>query len=111
MDIAQGGEREEIDWRQMRRSLPPSRLYGQTSEWMNTLAQSIRPAELCRQYPRIANDLCALWEFSKMWERYVTDLLSVDTRKPVRRGLPGSIPHELIKLAKYRLSQTREFSR
>jgi len=66
MDIAQGGEREEIDWRQMRRSLPPSRLYAQTSEWMNTLAQSIRPAELCRQYPRIANDLCALWEFSKM---------------------------------------------
>ena len=111
MDTALGDEREEIDWRQMRRSLPPSRLYAQTSEWMNTLAQSIRPAELCRQYPRIANDLCALWEFSKMWERYVTDLLSVDTRKPVRRGLPGSIPHELIKLAKYRLSQTREFSR
>jgi len=111
MDAKRVGEREEIDWQQRRRPLPTPRLYEQTSEWMNTLAEPIRPAELCRQYPRIANDLCALWEFSKMWERYVTDLLSVDTRKPVRRGLPGSIPHELIKLAKYRLSQTREFSR
>jgi len=66
MDAIRVGEREEIDWQQRRRPLPTPRLYEQTSEWMNTLAEPIRPAELCRQYPRIANDLCALWEFSKM---------------------------------------------
>ena len=102
MDTTQGGEQERIDWQKMRRPLPPPKLYGQTSEWMNTLAEPIRPAELCRQYPRIANDLCALWEFSKMWERYVNDLMSLDTRKPARQGLPGNIAHELLKLAKYR---------
>jgi len=102
MDTALGGEREEIDWRQMRRPLPPPRLYGQTAEWMNTLAEPIRPTELCRRYPRIANDLCALWEFSKMWDRYVTDLMALDTRKPARGGLPGNIPHELKKLSEFR---------
>ena len=102
MDTAQGGERQEIDWRQMRRPLAEPRLYAQTFEWVNSLAEPIRPVELCRQYPRIANDLCALWEFAKMWERYVADLLSLDTRKPVRQGLPGNIPHELIKLTTYR---------
>jgi hypothetical protein len=102
MDATEVGEREKLDWRQMRRPLPPSRLYGQTAEWMNTLAEPIRPVELCRRYPRIANDLCALWEFSKMWERYVTDLMSLDTRELPRQGLPGNIPHELIKLTKYR---------
>jgi hypothetical protein len=37
-----------------------------------------------------------------MWERYVAELLSLDTRKPARQGLPGNIPHELIELAKFR---------
>ena len=102
MDTALGDEREEIDWRQMRRPLPPPRLYRQTAEWMNTLAEPIRPTELCRRYPRIANDLCALWEFSKMWDRYVTDLMALDTRKPARGGLPGNIPHEIKTLSKFR---------
>ena len=102
MDTAQGGELEDAHWRQIRRPLPPPRLYEQTTEWVNTLAEPIRPTELCRHYPRIANDLCALWDFSKMWDHYVTDLMSLDTRKPARGGLPGNIPDELIKLTSYR---------
>ena len=49
MDTVQGDELEEIDWRQMRRPLPPPRLYEQTAEWMNTLEEPIRPIELCRR--------------------------------------------------------------
>jgi len=106
MDAKQGGGRENIDWRQMRRPWMEPKLYGETSEWVSSLAESIRPIELCRRYPRIANDLCALWDLPHIWGRYVDDLLSLDSRRPARKGFSGTISHELSSLTKYR-SQPR----
>ena len=67
MDTEQGGGRENIDWRQVRRPWMEPKLCGETSEWVSSLAESIRPIELCRRYPRIANDLCALWDLPHIW--------------------------------------------
>ena len=106
MDAEQGGGRENIDWRQMRRPWMEPKLCGETSEWVSSLAESIRPIELCRRYPRIANDLCALWDLPHIWGRYVDDLLSLDSRRPARKGFSGTISHELSSLTKYR-SQPR----
>jgi hypothetical protein len=105
MDIGQGGGRENTDWGQMRRPWTEPKLHGQTSEWVNSLGASIRPIELCRRYPRIANDLCALWDLPHIWERYVEDLLSLDSRRPPRKGFPGDISHELSSLTRYRSLQ------
>ena len=105
MNTGQSEERQNVDWARMRRPWTEPKLYGQTSEWVNSLAEPIRPIELCRRYPRIANDLCALWDLPQMWERYIQDLLSLDTRTPLRQGFPANISHELFRLTTYRSLQ------
>ena len=96
MGAEEGGGRENIDWRQMRRPWMEPKLYGETSEWVSSLAESIRPIELCRRHPRI------LWDLPHIWGRYVEDLLSLDSRRPPRKGFPGDISHELSSLTRYR---------
>ena len=99
MGAEQGGGRENIDWRQVRRPWMEPKLCGETSEWVSSLAESIRPIELCRRHPRI------LWDLPHMWGRYVEDLLSLDSRRPSRKGFSGDISHELSSLTRYRSLQ------
>jgi len=96
MGAEQGGGRENIDWRQVRRPWMEPKLCGETSEWVSSLAESIRPIELCRRHPRI------LWDLPHIWGRYVEDILSLDSRWPPRKGFPGDISQELSSLTRYR---------
>jgi hypothetical protein len=105
MDAQLGSEQDGIDWRQVRRPWTEPPLYSRTFDWLNFLPGQLRPTELCRHYPRIANDLCALWELPKMWEDYISDLLALDTRTPLRRGFAHNIVNELVRLHRHRSSK------
>ena len=70
-----------------------------TVAWMAELPEGVRPAELARRYPRIANSIGSLWRRVARCEEYL-DTLLVDQRGD-RKGFPPTIAHELTALRNY----------
>jgi hypothetical protein len=75
------------------------RLLEATNVWMASLPWEVRPAELARQFPRIANSIAELWRRVARCEEYL-DGLVVDQRGG-RQGFPPSVAQELTKLRAY----------
>ena len=73
---------------------PP--LLDATVAWIAQLPEHLRPVELARDFPRIANRLCETWRRPSACERYFDDLL-VD-RRGGRKGFPLKIASELTEL-------------
>ena len=72
---------------------PQEPLLDVTRTWLASLPQDVRPMELARQFPRIANRLRQLWKQVSKCEEYV-DALLVDCRG-TRNGFPPKIVQEL----------------
>ena len=72
-----------------------------TRTWLASLPQGVRPMELARQFPRIANRLRHLWKQVAKCEEYL-DALLVD-RRGTRKGFPPKIAQELEALREYYL--------
>jgi len=70
-----------------------------TRTWLASLPQDVRPVELGRQFPRIANRLRHLWKQVARCEEYLDGLL-VD-RRGTRKGFPPKIGEELEALREY----------
>ncbi len=70
-----------------------------TRTWLASLPQDVRPMELARQFPRIANRLRHLWKQVARCEVYL-DALLVD-RRGSRKGFPPKIAQELQALREY----------
>ena len=70
-----------------------------TRAWLASLPEDVRPIELSRQFPRIANRLRYLWKQVARCEEYLDDLL-VD-RRGTRKGFPPKITQELEALREY----------
>lgn len=70
-----------------------------TRTWLASLPQDVRPMELARQFPRIANRLRHLWKQVAKCEQYLDNLL-VD-RRGTRKGFPSEISEELEALRQY----------
>ena len=70
-----------------------------TRTWLASLPQDVRPMELARQFPRIANRLRHLWKQVARCEVYL-DALLVD-RRGSRKGFPPKIAQELEALREY----------
>ena len=68
-------------------------LTGQALEWMVSLPQALRPQQLGRLFPRIANALATVWPEPREALRALDGLL-VD-RRGGRRGLPDAVQAEL----------------
>jgi len=68
-----------------------------TVTWLRTLAVDVRPRELARQFPRIANRLCELWKRPAQFEAYLKTLI-IDHRGG-RKGFPPEVAAELSTLA------------
>ncbi|MDB5820663.1 MAG: hypothetical protein JWQ11_4303 [Rhizobacter sp.] len=64
--------------------------------WKTSIPTSIRPHELCAQYPRIANRLALCWNDALLTERVFDDLLL--DRRGKRKGFPGEVASELLHL-------------
>ena len=78
---------------------PKEPLLDVTRMWLASLPQDVRPMELARQFPRIANRLRQLWKQVSKCEEYV-DALLVDCRG-TRNGFPPKIVQELEALREY----------
>jgi len=74
-------------------------LLNDTRTWLGSLPKDVRPVELVRQFPRIANRLRHLWKQVARCEEYLDDLL-VD-RRGTRKGFPSKISEELEALREY----------
>lgn len=93
----------EPHWPTLRRPEPPeSRVLSIAAmRWLASLPAGARPMELCRRYPRIGNQLAALWPHPTAIRAYLEDLL-IDKRGG-RQGFPGGIAIELSQLQEYLL--------
>ena len=78
---------------------PKEPLLDVTRTWLASLPQDVRPMELPRQFPRIANRLRQLWKQVARCEEYLDSLL-VD-RRGTRKGFLSKISEELEALREY----------
>lgn len=85
-------------WKRIRRApLPTDRaLSGQAIDWLMSLPAELRPQELSAQFPRIANDLAAVWHEPVECQATLDKLLG-DERKG-RTGFPPQVHDELVAL-------------
>ena len=70
-----------------------------TATWIESLPSQVRPVNLSREFPRIANRLCELWKRPAQCEKYFADLLF--DRRGTRKGFAPDIAAELGALDSY----------
>ena len=75
-------------------------LLSPTHVWLRSLPRSVHPVQLCRHYPRVANQIAACWHDELVVMRFLHELL-VD-RRGGRLGFPTRIIDEIDMLAIYR---------
>lgn len=75
----------------------PELLQPATAQWLDQLPTGVRPREVSRLFPRIANKLCGLWANPALCDRYLSSLL-MDTRDGAREGFPLAVAGELAAL-------------
>lgn len=77
--------------------------------WLDRLPRTLRPVELTRAYPRIANLLAESWNDADVCLAILGELM-VDQRG-TRRGFPQPVVLELVALRDYRAASIRRPSR
>ena len=95
-------ERERADDRAWIVRRAPERravLLDTTTLWMAELPQAVRPVNLARKFPRIANSIAELWRRGARCEEYLVTLV-VDLRGD-RTGFPPDVAQELTALRSY----------
>ena len=95
-------ERERADNRAWVARRAPQRravLLDTTTVWMAELPQAVRPVNLARRFPRIANSIAELWPRGARCEEYLFTLV-VDLRGD-RTGFPPEVAQELTALRSY----------
>jgi hypothetical protein len=83
-------------YRAMRKAQPANFLLPWTRIWLDRLAPEVRPQDLARDYPRIANRFAAEW-----WDPIGLDHLFDDLlhdRRGGRRGFPQDVQADIIAL-------------
>ena len=76
---------------------PAEPLQDATIRWLTQLPESLRPLELVRLFPRIANKLCGLWTNPLLCNQYLTSLL-MDSRDGAREGFPMAVAADIAAL-------------
>jgi hypothetical protein len=85
--------------RRKRKGTPANEVLKPTFKWVATLPRSVRPLALMRRFPRIANQLAAVWSETPSVRSYLDGLL-VDDRGH-RQGFPQDVLRELLSLRLY----------
>lgn len=90
--------------------LPPNsedlKLQDATLRWIASLPEKVRPWELARQFPRVANKLTKIWSQQSMRERELEDLL-IDKRGN-RQGFPVQVAAEIMALKVHYTTEPQE---
>ncbi len=100
-------KRDPTEWLKRRRP-PEARdrlLTPHTEAWLDRLPTSIRPLELARCYPRIANRLAECWGDADACLDLLNELL-VD-RRGTRRGFPADVALQIVALRDHRAATER----
>ena len=87
------------NWEGERRPSPPEFLSEKTLEWLATLPPLVRPQDLPRLFPRVANQICEFWKRPAQCEPYLRKL-TIDDRGG-RKGFPPKVASELSTLASH----------
>jgi hypothetical protein len=87
------------DWNGARQSPPTEPLAEATAAWIASLPQSVRPQELARQFPRVANRVCELWKRPAQCDPYLKKLILDD--RVDRKGFPPEVASEVSALASH----------
>lgn len=77
----------------------PERVQDETVRWLATLPEHVRPVELTRKFPRIANKIALLWRRVARCEEYLDGL--VEDRRGGRKGFPIAVAQELAALRRH----------
>ena len=85
--------------RRKRKGTPTNEVLKPTFKWAATLPHSVQPLALMRRFPRIANQLAAVWSETPAVRSYLDSLL-VDDRGH-RQGFPQDVLRELLSLRLY----------
>ena len=88
--------------RRKRKGTPTNELLKPTYNWAATLPRKAQPLALMRRFPRIANQLAAVWSETPSLRSYLDGLL-VDDRGH-RQGFPQDVLIELLSLRLYHAS-------
>jgi len=82
-----------------RKATPANTPFPATFKWIAGLPREVRPLELLKQFPRIANMLAQNWHDPAAFREYMFDLL-ID-RRGGRKGFPQNVRSELLRLRTY----------
>ena len=91
--------RDEEAQRRKRKGVPSNELLKPSFRWAATLPRSVQPLALMRRFPRIANQLAAVWSETQSVRSHLDSLL-VDGRGN-RQGFPPDVLRELLSLRLY----------
>lgn len=86
---------------------PPEPLQEATIRWLSELPEKVRPLELARLFPRVANKLCSLQSDPLLSKASLTSLL-MDGRDGSREGFPMAVAAELAALFSSAESSTQD---
>lgn len=75
---------------------PSDVLSSAAAAWLKSLPPAVRPLELCKRYPRVANRIALCWNELPLIEAVFNELL-VD-RRGGRIGFPVPVAAELLRL-------------
>jgi hypothetical protein len=78
------------DRRSVRKEEP---LCPETRQWIQDLPTAVQPLRLAKDYSRIANRICELWNDPPHCTRYLDDLMFV--RRGDRKGFPQDVAAEV----------------
>ena len=87
------------EWDGDRRAGPAAVITEDAAAWLASLATDVRPLELARQFPRIANKLCELWKRPAQCDVYIRELMMND--RDARKGFPDAVGREISVLASH----------
>jgi hypothetical protein len=90
---------EQSDAEFIRKATPANTPFPATFKWVAGLPREVRPFELLKQFPRIANMLAQAWHDPAAFREYMFDLL-ID-RRGGRKGFPQNVRSELLQLRSY----------
>jgi hypothetical protein len=93
------GKSASSDPAALRTPQSPERIKDETVRWLAALPEHVRPVELCRKFPRIANKIALLWRRVARCEEFLDELV-VD-RRGGRKGFPMVIAQELTTLRRH----------
>jgi hypothetical protein len=83
----------------VRKAAPANQPFPATFKWIAGLPPEVRPLELLKRFPRIANMLAQAWSDPAAYREYMFDLL-ID-RRGGRQGFPQDVRSELLRLRTY----------